>query len=55
MKRLLTNNVSLSVKLDTDKFTQAILQFRNTPDPNNGISPAEIIFGLTLRDALPFH
>ena len=55
MKRLLSNNVSLSGELDTDKFTQAILQFRNTPDPNNGISPAEIIFGRTLRDALPFH
>ena len=55
MKRLLSNNVSLSGDLDTDKFTQAILQFRNTPDPSNGISPAEIIFGRTLRDALPFH
>ena len=55
MKRLLSCNVSLSGELDTDKFTQAILQFRNTPDPSNGISPEEIIFGRPLPDSLPFH
>lgn len=53
MKRLLSNNVSLNGEVNTDAFTQAILQFRNTPDPENHISPAEIVFGRPLRDCLP--
>ena len=32
---------------------RAILQFRNTPDPMNGISPSEVVFGRPLRDVLP--
>ena len=55
MKRLLSDNVTASGDLNTDMFTRAILQFRNTPDPENGISPAEVIFGRPLRDALPFN
>ena len=55
MKRLLSDNVTGSGELNTDVFTRAILQFRNTPDPENGISPAEVIFGRPLRDALPFN
>ena len=55
MKRLLSDNISDSGDLDTDRFTRAILQFRNTPDPENGISPAEIIFCRLLRDSLPFN
>ena len=54
MKRLLSDNIDASGNLDTDAFTQAILQFRNTPDPANGISPAQILFGRQLRDTLPF-
>ena len=53
MKRLLFDNVSLNGEINTDAFTQTILQFRNTPDPENGISPAEIVFGRPLRDCLP--
>ena len=53
MKRLLTDNVSMSGEVDSEAFTQAILQFRNTPDPDNGTSPAEIIFGRKFRDTLP--
>ena len=54
MKRLLSDNIDASGNLDTDVFTQAILQFRNTPDPANNMSPAQVIFGRPLRDALPF-
>ena len=54
MKRLLSGNIDASGNLDTDKFTQAILQFRNTPDIDNNLSPAQVIFGIPLRDALPF-
>ena len=53
MKRLLTDNISTSGDIYSDSFTQAILQFRNTPDPGNGISPSETIFGRPLRDSLP--
>lgn len=53
MKQLLTDNISSTGKTDTEAFTRAILQFYNTLDPDNGISPAEIIFGRPLRDALP--
>ena len=53
MKRLLTSNVSSNGDIDTDSFTQAILQFRNTPDPQSGTSPSEVLFGRTIRDTLP--
>ena len=54
VKRLMLSNVGPSGTLDNDKFLRAILQFRNTPDPDCGISPAEIVFGRTLRDNLIF-
>ena len=52
-KRLLENNISTDGQLDTDRFLRAILTKRNTPDPTCKLSPAEIIFGRNLRDALP--
>ena len=33
---------------------QAILQYRNTPDSESGLSPSQVIFGRSLRDVLPF-
>ena len=53
-KRLMRSNINASGNLDTDKFLQAMLQLRNTPDPDCGISPAEIVFGRKLRDNLKF-
>ena len=52
-KRMLRTNVT-SGTLNTDKFLLAMLQLRNTPDPDCGISPAEIVFGRRLRDNLKF-
>lgn len=52
MKQLLSSNVSTNGDTDTDRFTQAILQFRNTPDAS-GASTAQVLFGKTIRDALP--
>ena len=52
-KRLLENNIGADGKLDTEKFLRAILTKRNTPDPICRMSPAQIIFGRNLRDALP--
>ena len=53
MKRLLLDNVDDKGDIDTEVFVRAILQYRNTPDPDSGISPAEVVFGRPLRDVLP--
>ena len=53
-KRLLRSNTSSTGDLDRDRFLRAILQLRNTPDPDCGKSPAEIVFGRPLRDTLSF-
>jgi ribosomal protein L44E len=52
-KRLLENNTGPTGELNTDKVVCALLQQRNTPDRDCGLSPAEIIFGHPLRDGLP--
>ena len=39
--------------LDVEKWTRAMLLFRNTPRRPSGKSPAELLFGRTLRDGLP--
>ena len=54
-KRLLRANIRQpSGSLDSDKFLRAMLQLRNTPDPDCSLSPAEIIFGRPLRDSFAF-
>jgi len=53
-KRLLRSNTDLSGTLDTDRFLRAMMQLRNTPDPDCNTSPAEIVFGRPIRDAFAF-
>ena len=53
MKRILTDNTGPGGTLDNDKVVRAILQYRNTPDPETGMSPAEVIFGRQIRDFTP--
>ena len=53
-KRLLMSNTVQTGSLDYDRFLRAILQLRNTPDPDCNLSPAQIIFGRPLRDSLSF-
>ena len=53
-KRLLLTNIGPSGSLNNDKFLRAILQLRNTPDPDCKVSPAEIVFGRRLKDAFSF-
>jgi hypothetical protein len=53
VKRLLEDNVGLNGELNTDKVVCALLQYRNTPDRDCQLSPAQILFGRTLRDGLP--
>ena len=54
VKRLLKSNTGPNGSLDNDKFLRAILQLRNTPDPDCSLSPAQIMFGRPLRDAFSF-
>ena len=53
-KRLLRSNVGPNGSLDNDKLLRALLQSRNTPDPDCNLSPAQIIFGRPIRDSLSF-
>ena len=52
-KRLLRDNVKSDGSIDTDKFVRAMLTKRNTPDSYSRLSPAEIVLGRKLSDALP--
>ena len=53
MKRLLSDNTRDDGSLDSDEVLAGLLQYRNTPDPTTGVSPAMILFGRQLRDAIP--
>ena len=52
-KRLLRSNVNERGNLDTVAITKALLEYRNTPDRDIGLSPAELLYGRTLKDFLP--
>ena len=52
-RRMLHTNVDGNGNVDTAKMMRALLQYRNTPTAITGMSPAFMIFGRQLRDALP--
>ena len=52
-KRLLEENMGPDGDLNTDEVVRALLQQRNTPDRDCLLSPAQVLFGHSLRDAMP--
>ena len=53
LKRLLRDYVSGTGCLDSDAVTQALLDHANTPCKTLGLSPAQIAFGMSLKDFFP--
>ena len=53
-KRILMTNVGPTGSLDNDGLLRALLQVRNTPDPDCNVSPAQVVFGRPIRDAFSF-
>ena len=53
VKRMIADNSGPHGELDTDKFQRAILQYRNCPDKDTKLSPAECLFGRPIRDFIP--
>ena len=52
-KKIIHDNTNPDGSLNNDRFARAILQHRNTPIPELGISPAQILFHRQLRDSIP--
>jgi hypothetical protein len=52
-KRMLQDCVSRAGSFDNDKFVKAILQYRNTLHQDCRRSPAQMVFGRTLRYPIP--
>ena len=52
-KRLLRENVGQDGSLVGDRFFRALMQHRNTPDPDTGLSPAQVLFGRPVKDFMP--
>ena len=53
-KRTVMDNISPTGALDNGGRLRAMLQLRNTPDPDCNVSPAEVVFGRPTRNAFSF-
>ena len=53
-KRPVMYNIGPAGLADNDGLLQAMMQLRNTPDPDCNVSPAEVIFGRPTRDTSSF-
>ena len=52
-KRIICGNTGAQGSLDNDCAARAILQYRNTPIQNIGLSPAQLLLHRRLRDFIP--
>ena len=52
-KRMIRNNTGPNGSLETNEFSKALLAHRNCPDPSTKVSPAQIVFGRSIRDHIP--
>ena len=52
-KRLLMDNTRSDGSPDHDRIARAVMQHRNTPDSEYGLSPAQLVFGRPIKDFLP--
>ena len=55
VKRILRGNLGERGSLDCDEVARALLNYRNTPDRDLGRSPAQIIFGRSVKDTMPME
>ena len=53
IKRLITGNIGKDGAINIDAFQEAILRYRNTPDPTTKLSPAMCVFGRPIKDLIP--
>ena len=53
MKRLLQSATNAAGALNEDAVIHGLLQYRNTPQAGTGSSPAQVLFGRTLKDRIP--
>ena len=53
VKRMIMSNTKPGGGLDTNAFQRAILNYRNTPDPETKLSPAMCVFGRPIKDFIP--
>jgi transposase InsO family protein len=54
-KRIIRDNMLPNGSLDSDKAARAILQHRNTPLADLGMSPAQLLLHRTIRDHVPVN
>ena len=52
-KRLLMENMDSHGDLDMDSFGRAMLEYKDTPNPETRLSPAQVVFGWNVRDFIP--
>jgi hypothetical protein len=53
VKRMIADNTGPRGEFEVDTFQRAILQYRNCPDTDTKLSPAECLFGRAIRDFIP--